>query len=159
MGQKRAVVTGMAVNTPLGDTLDAFLDGLLAGKSAVSRWKCFANEPVYSEVGADLSGYNVANRIAALEGKLPPEAFRRLRRLTRRVPWATQLSLLAAADVWLDAGLADAPANPGRLAVIVGGHNIGSAYCHQTGRQFLDEPDLIDGMYCLYNRDVQKPRK
>jgi len=153
MAPKRVVVTGMAVNTPLGDTLDDFLDGLLAGKSAVSRWKCFANEPVDSKIGADLSGYDVANRIATLETRLPPETFRRLRRLTRRVPWATQLSLLVAADAWLDAGLADVPADPGRLAVIVGGHNIGSAYCHQTGRQFLDEPDLIDGMYCLYKLD------
>ena len=52
--------TGMSVNTPLGDTLDAFHDGLLAGKSALSRWKCFAGEPVYSKVGADLSDYDVA---------------------------------------------------------------------------------------------------
>src|SRR5262245_34547456 len=115
MAPKRVVVTGMAVNTPLGDTLDDFLDGLLAGKSAVSRWKCFANEPVDSKIGADLSGYDVANRIATLETRLPPETFRRLRRLTRRVPWATQLSLLVAADAWLDAGLADVPADPGRL--------------------------------------------
>ena len=42
MSGKRVVVTGMSVNTPLGDTLDAFYAGLLAGKSAVSRWKCFA---------------------------------------------------------------------------------------------------------------------
>jgi 3-oxoacyl-(acyl-carrier-protein) synthase len=39
------------------------------------------------------------------------------------------------------------------VAVIVGGHNIGSGYSHRMGRQFLDEPDLIDGMYCLYKLD------
>jgi 3-oxoacyl-(acyl-carrier-protein) synthase len=153
MSAKRVVVTGMSVNTPLGDTLDAFFAGLLAGKSALSRWKCFAGEPVYSKIGADLSDYDVANAVARLEGRLPPEAFRRLRRLIRRVPWSTQLTLLVAAEAWLDAGLASASLDPGRLAVIVGGHNIGSGYSHQTGKQFLDKPDLIDGMYCLYKLD------
>jgi 3-oxoacyl-(acyl-carrier-protein) synthase len=153
MPGKRVVVTGMSVNTPLGDTLSGFYDALLAGKSAVSRWKCFAGEPVYSKIGADLSDYDVANRVATLEGILPAEAFRRLRRLIRRVPWSTQLTLLVAADAWLDADLPSAASDADRLAVIVAGHNIGSGYSHRMGRQFLDQPDLIDGMYCLYKLD------
>jgi 3-oxoacyl-(acyl-carrier-protein) synthase len=153
MSGERVVVTGMSVNTPLGDTLGGFYDGLLAGKSALSRWKCFAGEPVDSKIGADLSDYDVTNRVASLESKLPAEAFRRLRRLIRRVPWSTQLTLLVAADAWLDAGWTATLPDPGRVAVIVGGHNIGSGYSYRTGRQFLDEPDLIDGMYCLSKLD------
>jgi 3-oxoacyl-(acyl-carrier-protein) synthase len=153
MSDKRVVVTGMSVNTPVGDTLETFSDGLLAGKSALSHWKCFAGEPIYSNIGADLSEYDVANRVATLEGRLPSGAFGRLRRLIRRVPWSTQLTLLVAADAWLDADLACIPPDPSRLAVIVGGHNISSGYSHGMGRQFLDEPDLIDGMYCLYKLD------
>ena len=42
---KRIVITGMAVNTPLGDTLDAHLAGLLAGRSAITRWKSFDAGP------------------------------------------------------------------------------------------------------------------
>jgi 3-oxoacyl-(acyl-carrier-protein) synthase len=63
------------------------------------------------------------------------------------------MTLLVAAHAWLDANLADTPREPGRLGVVVGGHNIGSGYSHSMGRQFLDEPDLIDGMYCLYKLD------
>jgi 3-oxoacyl-(acyl-carrier-protein) synthase len=153
MASKRVVVTGMSVITPLGDTLDAFYAGLLAGKSAVSRWKCFAGEPVYSKIGADVSVYDVAAGVAALEGRLPPEVFRRLRRLARRVPWSTQITLLLASSAWLDAGLASAPIDAERTAVIVGGHNIASGYSHQMGKQFVAEPDLVDGMYCLYKLD------
>jgi len=152
MSGKRVVVTGMAVNTPLGDTLEAFFSALLAGKSAISRWRCFADQPVYSRIGADLTGYDVAARVAGLEGRLLPEAYHRLKRLTRRVPWSTQLSLLVAADAWLDAN-PGASHDPHQLAVIVGGHNIGSHYSYDMGKQFLDEPDLIEGLYCLYKLD------
>jgi 3-oxoacyl-(acyl-carrier-protein) synthase len=154
MSAKRVVITGMSVNTPLGDTLDAFCAELLAGKSAVSRWKCFANEPVDSKIGADLSDYKVTDRVAALEGRLPPEHFARLRRLIRRVPWSTQLTVLVATEAWLDAAFAASSPDPTCLGVIVGGHNIGSGYSYHMVRQFLDEPDSIDGMYCLYKLDT-----
>jgi 3-oxoacyl-(acyl-carrier-protein) synthase len=154
MTRKRVVITGMSVNTPLADTLEEFHAGLLAGKSALSRWRCFAGAPVYSKVGADLSDYDVAFRIVALEGRLPPEVFRRLRRLCSRVPWGAQLSLLVAADAWRDAGLGDTPSDATRAAVIIGGHNLGPGYDHRNTLQFLDEPDLIDGMYSLHSLDI-----
>jgi 3-oxoacyl-(acyl-carrier-protein) synthase len=96
----------------------------------------------------------VAAKAAALEARLPPEVFRRLRRLLRKVPWSTQLSLLVAADAWLDAGLATAATDATRLGVIVAGHNIGSGYSHRMGRQFVEAPEAIDGMYCLYKLDT-----
>jgi len=34
---KRVVVTGMSVNTAIGDTLDGFTGALMAGRSAISR--------------------------------------------------------------------------------------------------------------------------
>jgi 3-oxoacyl-(acyl-carrier-protein) synthase len=156
LSNKRVVVTGMAVNTPLGDTLDGFTAGLFAGKSALSRWKVFADEPVYSKVGADLSGYDIPAKVARFEGRLPAEVFRRLRRLTGRVPWSTRLSLLLAADAWLDAGLVGAPVAPARLGVVVGGHNIGSGYWHRNSKQFLAKPDLIDGLFTLHMLDTDQ---
>ena len=38
-GTRRVVVTGMAVNTPLADTLGGYLDALLSGRSALTRWR------------------------------------------------------------------------------------------------------------------------
>ena len=35
---RRVVVTGMSVNTAIGDTLDGFRDSLMAGRSAISQW-------------------------------------------------------------------------------------------------------------------------
>ena len=56
---KRVVVTGMSVNTAIGDTLDGFRDALMAGRSAISQWKAFPTDRVYSKVGGDLSAYDV----------------------------------------------------------------------------------------------------
>ena len=34
---KRVVITGMSINTPIGDELDTFYENLIAGKSAVTN--------------------------------------------------------------------------------------------------------------------------
>jgi 3-oxoacyl-(acyl-carrier-protein) synthase len=154
MSSKRIAVTGMAINTPLGDSLEDFRDALLAGRSALSRWRRFANDPIYSKVGGDLSDYDVPGAIAALEGPLPPEMHRRLRRLAARVPWSTQLSMLLAADAWLAAGLSSSPVAPEQVGVVVAGHNINFHFTYQNHQEFEREPDHIDGMYALHGLDT-----
>jgi 3-oxoacyl-(acyl-carrier-protein) synthase len=156
MSSKRIAVTGMAINTPLGDSLEAFREGLLAGRSALSRWKRFADEPIYSKVGADLSDYDVPRAVAALEGRLNPEMHRRLRHLAVRVPWSTQLSVLLAANAWLDAGLDGSATPPERVGVVLAGHNVSGRYAHSNHQEFAREPDHIDGMYFLHAQDTDQ---
>src|SRR5947209_7157838 len=89
---KRIAITGMAVNTPLGDTLAAFLGGLLAGRSAVTTWKRLDTSRIYAKVGGDLSDYDVRGRVVALADHVPADAHRRLRKLVASAAWSTQLS-------------------------------------------------------------------
>ena len=154
MSIKRIAVTGMAINTPLGDSLEAFHAALLVGQSALSRWRLFADEPIYCRVGADLSDYDVASALAALEGLLPREAYRRLRYLVARVPWSTQLSALLGARAWLDAGLRSSPVAPEEVGVVLAGHNLNSHFAHQNRAVFVREPDHIDGAYALHGMDT-----
>jgi 3-oxoacyl-(acyl-carrier-protein) synthase len=151
---KRVVVTGMSVNTPIGDTLDGFREALFTGTSAVTAWKAFPTDRVYSKVGGDLSDYDVAAKLASLAPRLPADVHKRLSKLTARVPWTTKLSMLLAADGWADAGLFDADYDPHRTAVIVAGHNLNAFYQYQTRIQFEEEPDFIDGMTSLYSLDT-----
>jgi 3-oxoacyl-(acyl-carrier-protein) synthase len=151
---KRVVVTGMSVNTALGDTLGQFQDGLMAGRSALSRWKAFPSERIYSKVGGDLSHYDVDAKVAALAGVMPADAHKRLRKLVARVPWTTKLSMLLAVDGWLDAGLFDADYDATRQAVVVSGHNLNALYQYNNRIQFEEEPDFIDGMASLYSLDT-----
>jgi 3-oxoacyl-(acyl-carrier-protein) synthase len=148
------VVTGMSVNTPIGDTLDGFYEALMAGRSAVTEWKAFPTDRVYSKVGGDLSGYDIASKVASLAARIPPDVHKRLVRLAARVPWTTKLSMLLAVEGWVDAGLFDADYDPHRLAVIVAGHNLNALYQYQSRIQFDEEPDFIDGMTSLYSLDT-----
>jgi len=54
----RVVVTGMAANTPLGDDLDTYFENLMAGKSAITKWKFTDTSGIYSKVGGDLTHYD-----------------------------------------------------------------------------------------------------
>ncbi len=151
---KRIAITGMSINTPLGDTLDGFLEGLLAGRSALSRWKKLDTSRIYSKVGADLSDYDVTKKLAELEGKIPGDVHRRLRKLVSKAPWSTRLSMLLAVEGYRDAGLFDAVVKPDRVAAIVAGHNINFNYQYENRLQFAEEPDFMDSLLALTGLDT-----
>lgn len=144
----------MSVNTLLGDTLDTFYAGLLSGRSTIGPWKFFNTGNVYSKVGADLSGYDAKKKLAELSGTLPPEMYKKLKKLMSRAPWSTQLSLLLTAIAWRDSGLCGTDFNPEQTGVVVAGHNINSNYNFVNRTQFEEEPDYIDGMLALHNLDT-----
>lgn len=144
----------MAINTPLGDTLSGFLEALLAGRSALSNWKELDVSRCYSKVGADLSEYSVPEKLARLEGKIPADVFKRLRKIVSKAPWSTKLSMLLAVDGYLDAGLFDHKLDPSRVAAIVAGHNIGFNYQYKNRLQFAEEPDFMDSLLALTGLDT-----
>lgn len=152
--RKRIAVTGMSIVTPLGDTLEGYLAGLLAGRSAITRWRTFPVHGVLGKVGADLEGYDLNARVQALGLVLPEDLHRRVRALVGRVPWSTSLSILLAADAWRDAGLSVEPPASERVATIVAGHNINNNYTYVQRVDFAEEPELIDGLMALYALDT-----
>ncbi|HUS97360.1 MAG TPA: beta-ketoacyl-[acyl-carrier-protein] synthase family protein [Hyphomicrobiaceae bacterium] len=150
----RIAVTGMAINTSIGDRLDDFLDGLLNGRSSITAWKGFETDNIYSKIGGDLSDYDVRSKLEDLRPKLSNEIYERLRPFVRRAPWSTKLSVLVAADAWQDAGLVDAAPDPHAVSAIVGGHNLNSQYTRTNNKIFEDEPDYVDAMYALHSLDT-----
>jgi 3-oxoacyl-(acyl-carrier-protein) synthase len=153
---KRIVVTGMGINTPIGDTLDDFYNNLIAGKSAISRWKWLENPAVYSKVGGDLSEYDADAKVKALEARMSPTTHRRLRQLVKKAPFSTKISALVSVDAWIDAGLSgkEDTLDPTRRATLVGGHNLNERYFTTNYEVFLDEPDYIDPMAALSMLDT-----
>jgi len=151
---ERIVVTGMAVNTPLGDSLSQFLGNLLAGRSAITNWRGIDTGRIYSKVGGDLSEYDVSKKLNDLAGRLPADWHKRLRRLTPRAPWSTGLTMLMTMDAWLDSGLLESEPDMTRVAAIVGGHNINANYQYQNRLQFTEEPDYMDSMLALNGLDT-----
>ena len=151
---RRVVITGMAINTPLGDTLEGFLDALLNGKSALSRWKAVDTSRIYCKVGADLSGYDIPAAVAAFEGRAPDDVAKRLRRLAGKAPWSTRLTMLMALAGAMDARLLDGGVDLANVGAIVAGHNINLNYQYENRLQFEEEPDFIDSMLALHGLDT-----
>ena len=143
----------MAINTPLGDTLPGYLDALLAGKSALSAWKTIDVSRCYSKVGADLSRYDVDAKLRRFEGALPPEVWKRARKLIAKIPWATRLSVLLSLDAFLDAGAWGAP-DLDRVAAIVAGHNINFNHQYENRLRYAEEPDYMDPLLALTGLDT-----
>jgi 3-oxoacyl-(acyl-carrier-protein) synthase len=147
----------MSINTPLGDTLEQFLEGLLAGRSALSRWKSIGTSNIYSKVGADLGGYDIDAKAASLEDRLPSDVYKRMRKLITRVAWSTRLTILMTLDAFLDSGLGEAGIDLTQVAAIAAGHNIAFNYLYQQRMQFDEEPDFMDPMYALHMLDTDHP--
>ncbi|MCA9692379.1 MAG: beta-ketoacyl-[acyl-carrier-protein] synthase family protein [Myxococcales bacterium] len=145
----------MGINTPIGDELDTFYSNLIAGKSAITRWKWIKNDAVYSKVGGDLSEYDHKDKLARLKKLLPAEVHRRLRLLCKKAPFSTRISALVASDAWIDAGLDTIKdLDPTRCATLIGGHNLNEKYLIDNYETFQDEPDFIDSLAALLMLDT-----
>ena len=150
---RRVVVTGMAINTPLDDTLDDYYHNLIAGKSAITRWKFTDTDNIHSKVGGDLSEYDVSRKLLDLKPQLSPPIFKRLRKLVKKAPFSTRIAMLCAADAFLDAGF-DESFDPNAAVIILGGHNQHNNLIYINHQQFDDEPEYIDPMLPFSSLDT-----
>ena len=154
MLKKRVVITGMSINTPLGDNLDGFIENLLAGKSAITNWKTLDSSKIYSKVGGDLGEYDIIGKIDSYKGNIPEDVFKRLEKLGKKSPWAVAVSLQIAVEAFKDAGYLDQIKDGNNIATIVAGHNLNQKYTFENHEAFNDDPDYVDGLFALYGLDT-----
>jgi len=147
--RKRVVITGMSINTPLGDGLDGFLNNLLQGRSAITRWKTPEATGIYSKIGGDLTDYDIPGKASSLRERIPASMALRLSRLMSNSPWSTKLSILLAVDAVLDGGLCGRLADAQRVSAIVAGSNINMMHMYRNSVQYMEEPDYIDAIYAV----------
>jgi len=151
--RRRVVVTGMSINTPIGNNLDTFYENLLAGKSAITSWKFIDTEKILSKVGGDLSEYDRKEHVTGLADKIPPDKHQRLRKLAKKAPFSTRIALLCAADAYVDAQLGGS-LDPTTAGVIVGGHNLHNNLLFDNIEQFNEEPEYINSLLSVHGLDT-----
>ena len=155
--RKRVVITGMATINPLGDTLDGYIENLLAGKSGVRRWESLDMSASDCKIGGDLGNYDWKAALDALKGVLGEGRYKKVRKLFKPATFSSRLSVVCALNAYRDAGLFEADVDPYLTGAIVGGHNLNSNYLLSNGLQFIKEPDFIDALSGVEGIDPAVP--
>jgi 3-oxoacyl-[acyl-carrier-protein] synthase II len=106
MGDRRVVVTGLGLITPLGGAATEFWDGLVAGRSGIRRVSRFDPEPYSVRIGGECLGFNPDDYIE--------------HRAAKRMDRFAQFAFASAKIAIADAGLADGRFDPARAGVILG---------------------------------------
>jgi 3-oxoacyl-(acyl-carrier-protein) synthase len=136
----RVVVTGLGCVTTLGESSDALMDALLAGRSGVTRWKSQPST-LYSKIGGELSDFKIEQHTAAWPAHLAETAHSVLR-------ISPPAGRYVAASVYQALATANAldvcDAQTGHLLAT---HNVNERFVFQQALEFAEEPDFVDPMY------------
>jgi 3-oxoacyl-[acyl-carrier-protein] synthase II len=106
MGDRRVVVTGLGVVTPLGASVSALWDGLIAGRSGIRRVSRFDAGPFDVQIGGECLDFKADDFIEHRDAK--------------RMDRFSQLAFAAAKMAVADAGLEPGQYEPNRAGVILG---------------------------------------
>ncbi len=106
MSERRVVITGIGVLTPLGSELEVFWQNLLAGKSGIGPVTRFDTTAYDCKIGGEVRDFK-------------PEEFMPIKE-TRRTDRFTQYAIAAAKKAIADAGIEVAKSDPNRIGVLIG---------------------------------------
>ncbi len=125
----RVVITGMGAITPLGNSVETFWQGLLAGRSGVRRITRFDASKLPCQVAGEIRAFQPHDFMDA--------------KLARRIPRSAQIGLAAAVQAMEQAGLGEQAPVPERAGVVFG-----------TAIGGLDH--FVDGIDVLRQRGLEK---
>ncbi|MGD8813523.1 MAG: beta-ketoacyl synthase N-terminal-like domain-containing protein, partial [Anaerolineales bacterium] len=103
---RRVVITGLGVVTPISSDIGEFWDGLLAGRSGVSRISSFDASSLPCQIAGEIPDFDPSEHIS------PKQA--------RRISRASQMALVSALKAIADANLTSPPPDPERTGVYFG---------------------------------------
>jgi 3-oxoacyl-[acyl-carrier-protein] synthase II len=123
--QRRVVVTGMGIISPIGHGVDGLRAGLRARKSAVRIVDSFDTSPFVTHIGAPIGDFNVAEYLDA----------KQIKRFDRYSQFALSSAKMAVADSGLDMESLDKD----RFGVCVGTAIGGVGFAEEQFTHFLKE--------------------
>jgi 3-oxoacyl-[acyl-carrier-protein] synthase II len=114
--ERRVVITGLGLVTPLGIGVDPFLSALTEGRGAIQKLQAFPVDGLPNDVAAEVPGLD---KKAMIDLALP-RIKKPLRKSMNFMARDIQLSVAAAQLAFLDAGLEGAGIDPTRIGVDLG---------------------------------------
>jgi 3-oxoacyl-[acyl-carrier-protein] synthase II len=106
MRERRVVITGMGVITPLGNDLDTFWKGISQGKSGIGKITKFNADAFPTQIAGEIKDFDLTNIMDPKE--------------TRRMDSFAQYAMAAASQAIGQAGLEVHKQDPARIGVVVG---------------------------------------
>jgi 3-oxoacyl-[acyl-carrier-protein] synthase II len=107
MSERRVVITGIGVISPLGNDLQSFWESLKAGRSGISRYTAFDSERFDCKIAGEVRGFE-------------PVRYYKTPKDVKRTDRYTQFAVAATRMCIDDAGLDLSTVNPERVGVMVG---------------------------------------
>lgn len=138
--QRRVVVTGLGVVSPIGAGKEAFWKSLIAGISGVSTISLFDASAYPTQIAAEVKDFNPTDFIEPKE--------------SRRMDRFSQFAVVAAGMALKDAGLSKESIDPDRAGVVIGSGIGGLATLEEQHKLLLKQgprrvsPFLIPMMIC-----------
>jgi 3-oxoacyl-[acyl-carrier-protein] synthase II len=129
MSERRVVITGIGVLSPVGNDLESFWESLKAGRSGISRYTAFDSEKFDSKIAGEVRGFE-------------PAPFYKTPKDVKRTDRYTQLAVAAGKMSLDDAGLDLAALDLDRAGVMIGSGVGGLATMEeQVTKMALKGPD------------------
>ncbi|MDA0811482.1 MAG: beta-ketoacyl-ACP synthase II [Verrucomicrobia bacterium] len=119
MTDRRVVITGIGVVSPLGNDLPTFWANLIAGKSGIRRIEAFDTSEYVCRIGGEVVDYDAEQYF-----KVPKDA--------RRTDRYVLLAMGAAKMAWDQSGMGESGFDPGRVGAMVGSGIGGLAYLEEN---------------------------
>ncbi len=107
MEKRRVVITGMGAIAPNGNTLEAYWDGLINGRSGIGRITQFDPSNLPTQIAGEVKDFRIED--------YPVDT-----KEARRLPRSAQFALAVAIQAMQDSGLGEQMPNPERAGVVFG---------------------------------------
>lgn len=120
--QRRVVITGLGLVTPLGDDPDSFWTSLCQGVGAVRPVQAFPVEGLPNRLAAEIPGFDFLKLPALAKARFNKE----LRKSRKYMARDIQLAVAAAQKAMVDAGLDQGGVDPTRIGIDLGAGLISS---------------------------------
>lgn len=143
---RRVVVTGMGVITPIGETPGDFIYSLVKGRSAITHLTSIDSSRIYLKIAGDMPNWELAAHLDKFGQGYPQALVERTKKLLRDVPQPAQLVAASALQAYSSAGYPDGIRRE-RFGHILGGHNLNTWYAVENFKVFDEEPEFTDPLY------------